>query len=67
MNERKVERLPDDGPMSVSRVGEDRIRIEVDGQAYASISEFNARRILASLSIVLGLPLTKAAQKEIKF
>jgi hypothetical protein len=61
-----AERQPDDGPWCVTRVAEGRVRIEVDGYTYASISDFNARRILAGLSMVLGLPLSKAAQREIK-
>jgi hypothetical protein len=63
-------RLPDDGQMEVLRDDPDHliVRVETGGvMQHIRMSNFNAARVLASLSIFLELPLSVKAQKEIKF
>jgi len=57
-----------DGPVGVQRIGGD-IIIDVvhDGEEERIVcSEFNARRILGALSVLLQVPLSASAAKSIK-
>lgn len=63
------ERDPDDGPVSISRPSKGLVQISCSmGGEVSSVvmSEHNAWRILAMLSVLLELPLSKAAQRAIK-
>lgn len=65
-------RQPLDGPIEVRRMGDNHeeicIRVTNNDQARGVVmSEYNAWRVLGALSLLLGLPLSKAAQKAIKF
>ena len=60
-----IERLPDDPGLSVRADGPDHVQITV-GDDWMRVSKFNARRVLAALSLLLDLPLTKAAAKSSK-
>ena len=53
-----------DGEVYVRRIEGD-IVLGVGGQSI-TCTEFNARRLLAALALILELPLTKKAQSEIK-
>jgi hypothetical protein len=62
------EREASDGQIAVTRDG---ARIEVTvvnagKQEMIDCSEYNAWRILGALSIILGVPLSKAAQRAVK-
>ena len=62
-------RAPADGPISVSKVVDDRVEIivEDDGMRHRIvIGKFNAVRLLATLSLILHAPLSKSVQKAIK-
>lgn len=58
-------RQPTDGEVRITRLDNGRIRISVDEIAF-SVSEFNARRLLGLLSLLLELPLSGKAQKAIR-
>jgi hypothetical protein len=60
-----VERLPDDPGICVREEGPDHVEVTV-GDDWVIMSRYNARRVLGALSIILELPLTKAAAKSIK-
>jgi hypothetical protein len=60
------ERLLDDGPIEVSRTyREGKITIACADNC-VHMSEYNAWRALALLSFMLGVPLSKQAEKAIK-
>lgn len=67
-------RAPCDGSVGVSRMlasdeGGDRVLVTVttNGEDQTiCMSPFNAARVLSALSLVLDLPLSKAAQKAIR-
>lgn len=64
------ERQPDDGPISVIRPTDGVVSISVETGSRLSavtMSEYNAWRVLGALSVVLGVPLSKAASKVVKF
>lgn len=64
----KVSRTEVDGSCSVERdtAGTISMRVVSHGQEMLiRCSEFNARRLLASLSLILHLPLSAKASKEI--
>lgn len=64
------DRQPEDGAMGVNRIGDGRIGIEVTDHGKHSaiaMSEYNAWRVFGALSLILGIPLTKAAGKAIVF
>lgn len=66
--EPEPQRGPKDGPVSVTR-RDDGIGISVthDGQEHdLLLTEWNARRLLGMLSVILELPLQRAAAKRIK-
>jgi hypothetical protein len=58
-------RLPGDPSYSVKLDDPAHVTVQVGGEAI-TMSVFNARRVLGSLSLILELPLTKAAAKQIK-
>lgn len=66
----KPQRQPGDGEVSVTRDKDTRLIVlhadTSDGREHMILSEFQARRILAGLSVILDLSLSKAAQKEIE-
>ena len=61
-------RKPCDGPISVRREGEDILLCAEHNKVSQTIvvSEWNARRILVAMSLILELPLTKQAAKSVK-
>lgn len=62
----KLTRGSEDGPMSVRRDADDTIVVEVEHNGvnrHLQMSEWNARRVFASLSLILQIPLSKAAGK----
>lgn len=64
-----VERGAEDGPISVERIDDTyiHIRVEHGGMPYSiRCTEWNARRILAGLSLLLDLPLQPKAAKQIE-
>lgn len=70
MSELKMpERQHDDGPVSVRIIGDVYMIEATQGRLHTHLecSEYNAWRILGALSVVLKVPLSKAAQKAIKF
>lgn len=63
-----IERRPQDGGLEV-RIADDVVLIAVttDGvRECIQCTEYNARRVLGALSVMLGLPLRTEAAKEIK-
>lgn len=65
----EIERNHLDGPVTVNRVNNKLIGIQVkhDGVTQDMVmSEWNARRVLGMLSVILELPLSPKAQKSIK-
>lgn len=68
---KRLQRKGYDGPVSVLRLEslDDTIRVIVEhkGKEHAvDMSQWNARRVLALLAVVLEMPLSKAAAKEIE-
>ena len=61
----QAERLPSDGGINVQRVGT-HVMVSVDGGGSVLMSQYNAARVLAGLSVLLGAPLAKATQKAIR-
>ena len=61
-------RKPCDGPISVRREGEDILLCAEHNNVSQNlvVSEWNARRLLGALSVVLELPLTRAAAKTVQ-
>lgn len=59
------ERGPQDGPVTVTVLDDDRICVAVDDESL-TMSRYNAVRLLGMLSVTLGFPLSKAANKVIK-
>ena len=69
MSKEPVERQPCDGPMGAHRNDDGSITIEVthNGRSQSiTMGEFNARRVLATLSLLTELRLSKAAEKAIR-
>lgn len=65
------QRQPLDGPISVTRMGDNHeeicISVTNNDQARGVVmSEYNAWRVLGALSVILGVPLSKTASKAIK-
>ncbi len=63
------ERLPEDGAVTVSRLGEKflTLRVETDGkEELITLSLFNAWRLFGSLSLMLNLPLNKEVSAAIQ-
>lgn len=66
---KQADRLPADGAVRVAVCGEQHLTIEVtnDGRVESiMVSEFNASRVLAMLSLLLGVRLDKTDAKGIK-
>ena len=64
----EIERQPGDGSVHITRESDQRIRIAIttnDVTETATMSEFNARRLLGVLSLMLDLPLSTAAAKRV--
>lgn len=64
-----IKRSLRDGPVSVTRLSDGTIQIDVahDSVGYDTVmTEFNARQLLAALSFALRLPLTKRALDQIE-
>lgn len=64
-----VVRQPCDGQISVQRPGTGDIYISVTHNGIEqglTMSDWNARRIFGSLSVILELPLAKSAAKKIQ-
>lgn len=59
-------RQPADNAISINRTDDEKIFIHHEGDEPLILSPFNAARLLAGLSMVLNLPLTKASMKAIK-
>jgi hypothetical protein len=62
-------RLPDDGLVRVSRLGDDFIALDsthAGKEESLVVSEYNAWRIFGLLSVMLHLPLSKAVNKAIQ-
>lgn len=69
MTFKQAERAPHDGPVGVERRG-DRIWItcETMGKTQAiDASLYNAARIFGALAVILGIKLSSAVSKAIKF
>lgn len=63
------ERLPEDGAVTISRLGEQFVEVTVvtsGAPERIAMSRYNAWRVLGMLSVMLGIPLTKAANNAIK-
>jgi hypothetical protein len=64
------ERKPSDGGVSVnltSHPGRVTIVVEGEGGGTLCLSEYNAWRLIGMLCFLLKVPLTRAAQKAIRF
>lgn len=61
-------RQPCDGPIEIKRDGNDIVICAEHNKVSQNlvVSEWNARRLLGALSVVLGLPLTRAAAKTVQ-
>lgn len=57
-------RQPGDGPVGVDRYDDNYLCIRCGQQDFV-VSQFNACRLLGMLSFMLGMPLSKEAQKAI--
>lgn len=63
-------RKSSDGPMKVTAVDDDTIRITVETNGVSesvTMSRYNAWRVFGAMSLFLDLPLSKALGKAIKF
>ena len=63
-------RLPEDGAVTVSQAGDDRIMVSVETAGVSTMlamSPYNAWRVFGQLAIVLGLELPSRLRKAIKF
>jgi hypothetical protein len=63
------QRQPEDGGVSVNLLPGDRVGITIGGPGGGtlSISDHNAWRLIGMLCFLLKVPLTRAAQKAIRF
>lgn len=67
----EIKRTDRDGEVAVQRIGDARdtihIRVVDNGESrWLEMSEWNARRVLVTLAMMLDLPLTKTALKQVK-
>ena len=66
---KRLKRTGRDGPVNVSRCDRETIAVYVEHEGEIRtlrMTEWNARRVLALLSVVLEMPLSKSAAKEIE-
>lgn len=66
---KQAERLPADGPINVGITDGDRIMIAVtNGEQHSMIvmSEYNASRVMAALSMILGVRINAVDAKAIR-
>lgn len=70
MSFKQAERLPDDGPIGIERLDDDRLLVYVEtsngDRQFITVSLFNAARIFGALSVFLGINLPRAIGKAIK-
>lgn len=65
----QAKRLPGDGPVSVYRVNDERLKISstTDGvEESITLSDYNASRVFGILALMLGIKLSNKLLKAIK-